>query len=86
MILALSRAVGETASLNAVGAADNISYTHQGLHSQFSAMPIQIYNWIGRPQDEFHSIAASGIIVLMTVLLLMNALAIYLRNRFQQAQ
>jgi len=86
MILALSRAVGETASLIAVGAAVYISYTPQGLQSQFSAMPIQIYNWIGRPQDEFHSIAASGIIVLMTVLLMMNALAIYLRNRFQQAQ
>ena len=84
MILALSRGVGETASLIAVGAAVYISYTPTGLQSQFSAMPIQIYNWIGRPQDEFHSIAASGIIVLMTVLLLMNAIAIYLRNRFQQ--
>ncbi|MEM9149875.1 MAG: phosphate ABC transporter permease PstA [Cyanobacteria bacterium P01_F01_bin.3] len=95
MILALSRAIGETASLIAVGAAVYISYTPQfslrpdllfseGLQSQFSAMPIQIYNWVGRPQEEFHYIAASGIIVLMSMLLLMNALAIYLRNRFQK--
>ncbi len=97
MILSLSRAIGETASLIAVGAAVYISYIpklspnpavflDKGLHSQFSAMPIQIYNWISRPQDEFHYIAASGIIVLMTVLLLMNAIAIYLRNHFQQDQ
>jgi phosphate transport system permease protein len=68
-----------------VGAAVYISYLPEGLQSRFSAMPIQIYNWIARPQVEFHSIAASGIILLMTVLLLMNAIAIYLRNRFQKA-
>jgi len=84
MILALSRAIGETASLIAVGAAVFISFLPEGLTSQFTAMPIQIYNWIGRPQDEFHYIAASGIIVLMSALLVMNGLAIYLRNRFQQ--
>ncbi|EDX86811.1 phosphate ABC transporter, permease protein PstA [Synechococcus sp. PCC 7335] len=84
MILALSRAIGETASLIAVGAAVFISFLPEGLNSQFTAMPIQIYNWISRPQDEFHYIAASGIIVLMTALLVMNGLAIYLRNRFQQ--
>jgi phosphate transport system permease protein len=85
MILALSRAIGETAPLIVVGAAVYISYLPEGLQSRFSAMPIQIYNWIARPQVEFHSIAASGIILLMTVLLLMNAIAIYLRNRFQKA-
>ena len=84
VILALSRAIGETAPLIAVGAAVYISFTPEGLQSQFSALPIQIYNWIGRPQEEFHHLAASGIIVLMTVLLLMNAFAIYLRNRFQK--
>ncbi|MBE9064192.1 phosphate ABC transporter permease PstA [cf. Phormidesmis sp. LEGE 11477] len=84
MILALSRAIGETASLIAVGAAVFISFLPEGLNSQFTAMPIQIYNWISRPQDEFHYIAASGIIVLMAALLVMNGLAIYLRNRFQQ--
>ena len=84
VILALSRAIGETAPLIAVGAAVFISFTPSGLQSQFTAMPIQIYNWIGRPQEEFHHIAASGIIVLMSMLLLMNAIAIYLRNRFQK--
>lgn len=86
VILALSRAIGETAPLIAVGAAVFISFTPEGLQSQFTAMPIQIYNWVGRPQEEFHYIAASGIIVLMTVLLLMNAIAIYLRNKFQRQQ
>ena len=84
VILALSRAIGETAPLIAVGAAVFISFTPEGLQSQFTAMPIQIYNWVGRPQEEFHHIAASGIIVLMSMLLIMNAIAIYLRNRFQK--
>ena len=84
VILALSRAIGETAPLIAVGAAVFISFTPEGLQSQFTAMPIQIYNWVGRPQEEFHHIAASGIIVLMSMLLMMNAIAIYLRNRFQK--
>ena len=84
VILALSRAIGETAPLIAVGAAVYISFLPSDIQSQFTAMPIQIYNWVGRPQEEFHHIAASGIIVLMAVLLLMNAIAIYLRNRFQK--
>ena len=84
VILALSRAIGETAPLIAVGAAVFIAFTPEGLQSQFTAMPIQIYNWVGRPQEEFHHIAASGIIVLMAMLLFMNAIAIYLRNRFQK--
>ncbi|MGB7487246.1 MAG: phosphate ABC transporter permease PstA [Phormidesmis sp.] len=86
VILALSRAIGETAPLIAVGAAVFISFLPEGLTSQFTAMPIQIYNWVGRPQEEFHHIAASGIIILMTLLLMMNGVAIYLRNRFQQVQ
>ncbi len=90
VILALSRAIGETAPLIAVGAAVFISFTPPlspaGLQTQFTAMPIQIYNWVGRPQEEFHHIAASGIIVLMTMLLMMNAIAIYLRNKFQRQQ
>jgi len=90
VILALSRAIGETAPLIAVGAAVFISFTPPlspaGLQTQFTAMPIQIYNWISRPQEEFHYLAASGIIVLMTVLLMMNAIAIYLRNKFQKQQ
>ncbi|MEM9907855.1 MAG: phosphate ABC transporter permease PstA [Cyanobacteria bacterium P01_D01_bin.44] len=85
-ILALSRAIGETAPLIAIGAVTFIRSTPSGVQSPFTAMPIQIYNWVGRPQAEFHNIAASGIIVLMIVLLLMNAVAVLLRNRFQQAR
>lgn len=84
VILALSRAIGETAPLIAIGAVVFIRSTPSGLQSPFTAMPIQIYNWVGRPQAEFHHIAASGIIVLMAALLAMNAIAIYLRNRFQK--
>ena len=84
VILALSRAIGETAPLIAIGAVVFIRSTPTGLQSTFTAMPIQIYNWISRPQEEFHYIAASGIIVLMAALLAMNAIAIYLRNRFQK--
>jgi phosphate transport system permease protein len=83
VILSLSRAIGETAPLIAIGAVAFIRSGPQNLHSPFTALPIQIYNWVGRPQQGFHDIAASGIIVLMIVLLLMNAVAIYFRNRFQ---
>lgn len=83
MILALSRAIGETAPLIAIGAAAFIPFLPEGLQSQFTVLPIQIYNWVGRPQAEFHDIAASGIIVLMAVLLTMNGVAVYIRNRFQ---
>ncbi|MEM9266146.1 MAG: phosphate ABC transporter permease PstA [Cyanobacteria bacterium P01_F01_bin.13] len=86
VILALSRAIGETAPLIAIGAVAFISRTPSSLQSEFTAMPIQIYNWVGRPQAEFHQIAASGIIVLMVMLLLMNTIAIYFRNRFQKTQ
>lgn len=87
-ILALSRAIGETAPLIAVGAVAFVpfapSFSLEGLQSKFSALPIQIFNWVSRPQEEFHSIAASGIIVLMILLLAMNTTAIYIRNRFQR--
>ncbi|NEQ52795.1 MAG: phosphate ABC transporter permease PstA [Leptolyngbya sp. SIO3F4] len=86
VILALSRAIGETAPLIAIGAVAFIRSTPSSLQSPFTAMPIQIYNWVGRPQAEFHSIAASGIIVLMVMLLLMNTVAIYFRNRFQKTR
>ena len=86
VILALSRAIGETAPLIAIGAVAFIRSTPDSLQSAFTAMPIQIYNWVGRPQEEFHQIAASGIIVLMIMLLFMNAIAIYLRNRFQKTR
>ncbi len=87
-ILALSRAIGETAPLITIGALTYIAFlpelSLEGLQSPFTALPIQIFNWVSRPQAEFHVNAAAGIIVLMGVLLLMNGTAIFLRNKFQQ--
>ena len=89
-ILALSRAIGETAPLIAIGALTFIAFLPplenpiEGLRTPFTVMPIQIFNWVSRPQPAFHTVAAAGIVVLMVVLLLMNATAIWLRNRFQR--
>jgi phosphate transport system permease protein len=83
-ILALSRAVGETAPLIMVGAVGFIAFTPQGVMDQFTVLPLQIYSWISRPQDEFRELAAAGIIVLLALLLTMNAIAIVLRNRAQR--
>lgn len=85
-ILALSRAIGETAPLIVIGAQTFVPFLPTGLQSSFSALPIQIYNWVSRPQAAFHDIAATGIIVLMIVLLIMNAAAIFLRNKFQASR
>lgn len=82
-ILALSRAVGETAPLIMVGAVGFIAFTPKGVGDPFTVLPLQIYNWISRPQAEFHEIAAAGILVLLALLLTMNAAAILLRNRYQ---
>lgn len=83
-ILALSRAVGETAPLIMVGAVGFIAFTPTGLGDRFTVLPLQIYDWISRPQDEFHALAAGAIIVLLVLLLTMNAAAILLRNRYQK--
>jgi phosphate transport system permease protein len=83
-ILAMSRAVGETAPLIIVGASTFISLDPSGPFSKFTALPIQIYQWTSRAQSEFHNIAAAAIIVLMLLLLTLNATAILLRNRFQR--
>lgn len=86
-ILALSRAIGETAPLITIGALTFIAFlpplSLEGLQTPFTALPIQIFNWVSRPQAEFHTVAAAGIIVLMVVLLLMNGTAIFLRSKFQ---
>ncbi len=82
-ILALSRAVGETAPLIMVGAVGFIAFAPSGVMDQFTVLPLQIYNWISRPQVEFHHIAAAAILVLLALLLTMNAAAILLRNRYQ---
>ena len=83
-ILALSRAIGEAAPLVLLGALTFITFNPEGLDSAFTVLPIQIFNWISRPQEEFKLLAAAAIVVLLVILLLMNAAAIYLRNRYQR--
>lgn len=83
-ILALSRAIGEAAPLIMVGAAGFVAFLPKSIMDQFTVLPIQIYNWTSRPQAEFHQLAASGIIVLMVIMLFFNAVAIFLRNKYQQ--
>lgn len=81
-ILAISRAIGETAPLIVVGASTFITSDPDGPFSSFTALPIQIYNWTSRPQEAFRNIAAAAILVLLASLLTLNAIAILLRNRF----
>ena len=84
VILALSRAIGETAPLIMIGALAFVAYVPSGPLDGFTALPIQIFNWTSRPQEEFHGLAAAAIIVLLVVLLLMNSIAIYIRNRYER--
>ena len=80
-ILAMSRAIGETAPLIAIGALTFIAFLADSPTDDFTVLPIQIFNWVARPQSGFHEIAASGMIVLLVILLLMNATAIIMRQR-----
>lgn len=82
-ILALSRALGEAAPLLLLGGLVYVTFDPNGLLSGFTTMPIQIFNWTGRPQAGFHELAAASSILLLALLLAMNGLAIYIRNRFQ---
>jgi phosphate transport system permease protein len=84
VILSLSRAIGETAPLLVIGAAASPRFNPDGLFSSFTALPIQIFSWTQDPDPEFKSAAAGAILVLMAILLLMNSVAIYLRNRYEQ--
>jgi len=83
VILALSRAIGETAPLILVGALTFVPFLPQGALDQFTALPIQIFNWTARPQDEFQGLAAAAIVILMILLFTMNLTAILLRNYFE---
>ena len=83
-ILGLSRAIGETAPLILLGALTFVTFNPDGLTSQFTALPVQIFNWISRPQEEFKVLAAAAIVVLLVVLVAMNSVAIWLRNRYYQ--
>jgi phosphate transport system permease protein len=84
LILAFSRAIGETAPLIVIGALAYVSFTPDGIWSPFTVLPIQIYNWVSRPEAAFQTNAAAGIIVLLFLLLSMNAVAIVLRDRLQR--
>ena len=82
-ILALSRGLGETAPLLLVGALTYVAFDPTIL-GDFTALPVQIFQWVARPQEDFRILAASGIIVLLLILLTLNAFAIWLRNRYQR--
>ena len=81
-ILALSRAIGEAAPILVISGLVYVTFV-PGPLDRFTVLPLQIFTWVGRPQEEFRSLAAAGIIVLLIVLLTMNAIAVFLRNRYQ---
>lgn len=83
-ILALSRAIGEAAPIIAISALVFLTFVPSHPLDQFTVMPIQIYNWVARPQEDFRGIAAAGILVLLVILLSMNAIAIVIRNKTQK--
>jgi phosphate transport system permease protein len=84
VILAISRAIGEAAPLILLGAFTFITFVPTGILDRFTVLPIQIYNWVQQPQTEFQATAAAGIVVLLAVLLLMNTVAIIVRNRYSR--
>ena len=84
LILALSRAIGETAPLITIGALTYVPFAPDGVWSQFTVLPIQIFNWLSRPQAAFAENASAGIVVLLILLVAMNAVAIVVRDRFQR--
>ncbi|NWF77979.1 MAG: phosphate ABC transporter permease PstA [Chloroflexi bacterium] len=83
-ILAMSRAIGEAAPMIAISALVYLTFIPSNPLDRFTVLPIQIFNWVSRPQEDFQHLAAAGIIVLLVVLLSMNAAAIFLRNRYQK--
>lgn len=83
IILAVSRAMGEAAPLVIMGALSFVPFAPTSPLDRFTVLPIQIYVWISKPQEEFHQLAAAGIVALLVILLSMNAFAILLRNRLQ---
>lgn len=84
IILAISRAIGETAPLITIGALTYVTFLPDSVDSPFTVLPIQIFNWVSRPQEAFHENAAAGIIVLLIFTLFLNSLAIILRTRFSK--
>jgi phosphate transport system permease protein len=86
LILALSRSIGETAPLITIGALTYVPFAPDSIWSPFTVLPIQIFNWVSRPQIAFAENAAAGIVVLLGLLLVMNAVAIVMRDRFQRVR
>lgn len=84
IILAVSRAIGETAPLVVIGVPTTLLVTPNSVFDTFQAMPMQIYSWVKMPQEEFQYVAAAGIIILLVILLLMNSAAIFIRNKFSK--
>ena len=84
IILAISRAIGETAPLLVIGALVYVPFIPEGPHDQFTTLPIQIFNWVSRPQAEFIMNAAAGIIVLLLITFLLNGIAIYIRGKWNK--
>lgn len=84
VILAISRAIGEAAPLLLVGAVTFATFNPRFFEGGYTALPVMIYNYAGRPQDEFRVLAAAGVIVMLALVLTMNAFAIWLRNRYEQ--
>jgi phosphate transport system permease protein len=83
-ILAVSRAIGEAAPLLLLGAFVFVTFDPNGLLSGFTTLPVQIYNWVGQPQEEFREVASAAIIILLILLLLLNGVAILIRNKLQR--
>ena len=77
-------AIGEAAPMITISALVFLTFTPAGPTDRFTVLPIQIFNWVGLPQEDFRGVAAAGILVLLILLLAMNSLAIYVRNKFQR--
>lgn len=84
IILSVSRAIGEAAPLMTIGALTFVTFVPNSIRSEFTAMPLQIFNWVSRAKVEFHANAAAGVIVLLSVMLILNATAIWLRIRLSR--
>ena len=84
IILALSRAVGETAPLIVIGALAYVPFVAQSPMDEFTVLPMQIFNWVSRPQHAFMVNSAAAIIILLAITFIMNGIAIYLRNKWQK--
>ncbi|KMY50803.1 phosphate ABC transporter permease PstA [Peribacillus loiseleuriae] len=83
-ILALSRAIGETAPLIVIGIPMFVAFLPKTIMDTFTVLPMQIYNWTSRPQAEFQDLAAAGILVMLVLLIVMNSIAVFIRNHFQK--